>query len=160
MFREHSKKKEIIRPVIIRFATDYLAVDSIRQSEGALKRLFTCEEWLNDRLSKSSTGIKVDNIISNRLFWSRCSSIVEATAPLVTVLRMTDADKKATMGILYEGIERAKSAIGEKCNFASKVIEIIEKRWNTKFGRPIHYAGKYIFISLQCFSLNHFFMKL
>ncbi|KAL4180124.1 hypothetical protein AMTRI_Chr13g90570 [Amborella trichopoda] len=160
LFREHSKKKEIIRPAITRFATDYLAVDSIRQSEGALKRLFTCEEWLNDRLSKSSTGIKVDNIISNRLFWSRCSSVVEATAPLVTVLRMVDADKKATMGILYEGIERAKSAIGEKCNFASKVIEIIEKRWNTKFGRPIHYAGKYIFISLQCFSLNHFFMKL
>ncbi|ERM96090.1 hypothetical protein AMTR_s04525p00001750, partial [Amborella trichopoda] len=31
--REHSKKKEIIRPAITRFATDYLAVDSIRESE-------------------------------------------------------------------------------------------------------------------------------
>ncbi|ERM93864.1 hypothetical protein AMTR_s03848p00000490, partial [Amborella trichopoda] len=54
LFREHSKKKVIIRPVITRFATDYLAVDSIRESEYAIKRLFTCEEWLNDRLSKSS----------------------------------------------------------------------------------------------------------
>ncbi|ERN20063.1 hypothetical protein AMTR_s00071p00196870 [Amborella trichopoda] len=50
LLREHSKKKDIIRPVIICFATDYLAVDSIRESEGTLKRLFTCKEWLNDRL--------------------------------------------------------------------------------------------------------------
>ncbi|ERN17418.1 hypothetical protein AMTR_s00037p00224340 [Amborella trichopoda] len=56
LFREHSKKKEIIRPAITRFATDYLVVDSIRESEGALKRLFICEEWLNDCLSTSSTA--------------------------------------------------------------------------------------------------------
>ncbi|KAL4194527.1 hypothetical protein AMTRI_Chr05g69070 [Amborella trichopoda] len=146
-------------PAITRFAIDYLAVDSIRESEGALKRLFTCKEWLNGRLSKSCTGIKVDDIVSNRRFWSRCSSVVEVTASLVTVLRMADADKKATMGILYEGIERAKSAIGEKCSFVSKVIEIIERMWNTKIRRPIHYAGKYIFISLECFIVNYFFMK-
>ncbi|ERN13820.1 hypothetical protein AMTR_s00049p00217230 [Amborella trichopoda] len=47
LFREHSKKKEIIRLAITRFATDYLAVDSIRESEYALRRLFICEEWLN-----------------------------------------------------------------------------------------------------------------
>ncbi|ERM99986.1 hypothetical protein AMTR_s00110p00135430 [Amborella trichopoda] len=39
------KKKEIIRPVLTRFTTDYLAVDSIQEFEGALKRLFTSEEW-------------------------------------------------------------------------------------------------------------------
>ncbi|ERN07357.1 hypothetical protein AMTR_s00019p00233970 [Amborella trichopoda] len=44
LFREHSKKKEIIRSAITRFSTDYLVVDSIWESEGALKILFTCEE--------------------------------------------------------------------------------------------------------------------
>ncbi|ERM96022.1 hypothetical protein AMTR_s00129p00067300 [Amborella trichopoda] len=44
LFRERSKKKEIIRPAITRFATDYLAVDFIREYEGAIKRLFTSEE--------------------------------------------------------------------------------------------------------------------
>ncbi|ERM96750.1 hypothetical protein AMTR_s05557p00004620 [Amborella trichopoda] len=71
--REQSKKKEIIRLAITRFATDYLAMDFIREYEGAIKRLFTSEEWLNDHLSKSSTGLKVDGIVSNRRFWSRCS---------------------------------------------------------------------------------------
>ncbi|ERM99928.1 hypothetical protein AMTR_s00110p00090690 [Amborella trichopoda] len=46
LFREHFKKKEIIRLAITCFVTNYLVVDSIRESEGALKRLFTCEEWL------------------------------------------------------------------------------------------------------------------
>ncbi|ERM94513.1 hypothetical protein AMTR_s00010p00263590 [Amborella trichopoda] len=38
LLREQSKKKEIIRPAITRFATDYLVVDSIQESEGAIKR--------------------------------------------------------------------------------------------------------------------------
>ncbi|ERN13783.1 hypothetical protein AMTR_s00049p00200660 [Amborella trichopoda] len=42
LFREQSK----IRPAITHFATDYLVVNSIRESEGAIKRLFTNEEWL------------------------------------------------------------------------------------------------------------------
>ncbi|ERN08824.1 hypothetical protein AMTR_s04639p00007240, partial [Amborella trichopoda] len=33
LFREHSKKKEILKLAITRFAIDYLAVDSIRESE-------------------------------------------------------------------------------------------------------------------------------
>ncbi|ERN06086.1 hypothetical protein AMTR_s05529p00004610 [Amborella trichopoda] len=44
LFREQSKKKEIIRLAITRFATDYLAIDFIREYEGAIKRLFTSEE--------------------------------------------------------------------------------------------------------------------
>ncbi|XP_020528184.1 uncharacterized protein LOC110007961 [Amborella trichopoda] len=68
---------------------------------------------------------------------------------------MVDADKKATMCILYEGIEMTKSAIWQKCSFAIKLIEIIERRWNTKFGHPIHYTGYYFNPNLFYLTLEH-----
>ncbi|ERN00305.1 hypothetical protein AMTR_s00107p00103500 [Amborella trichopoda] len=67
LMREYTGR-ELIRHAITRFATDYLAMNSIVQSDAELRRMFTSEAWTKDKLAKSCEGRIVDGIISDKMF--------------------------------------------------------------------------------------------
>ena len=60
--------------------------------------------------------------------------------PLVKVLKLVDQDKKPTLSIIYEAMDRAKLAkgIGETLG---KYWEVIDIRWANQLHRHLHAAG-------------------
>ena len=72
---------------------------------------------------------------------------MKITEPLVKVLRLVDGEKLA-MGFIYEAMDQAKEQI--KVAYKDRVAkygpiwDIIDKRWNNQFHRPIHAVGYFL----------------
>ncbi|KAM2042761.1 hypothetical protein ACFX16_036419 [Malus domestica] len=55
-------KGEIIRPATTRFATNYIALNSLLKKKAGLKQLFTSDDWANHNFSSSNTGRMVEKV--------------------------------------------------------------------------------------------------
>ncbi|RVW58026.1 hypothetical protein CK203_114209 [Vitis vinifera] len=67
------------------------------------------------------------------------------SGPLVRVLCLVDGEKKASMGYIYEAMNRAKDTIVRSFNGNEEkykeIFNIIDKRWEIQLHRPLHTAG-------------------
>ncbi|KAG6433468.1 hypothetical protein SASPL_105082 [Salvia splendens] len=73
--------------------------------------MFTCDEWMQNKLSKEAKGIEATKTVMKTSFWNNVVYILKIMGPLVRVLRMVDGEKKAAMGYIYEAREKTKEAI-------------------------------------------------
>jgi hypothetical protein len=150
LMRRETKGAELVRPGITRFATHFLALQSLFKQLDALKRMCTSEEWGQNIMKANKRERKFakdayETIFSNE-FWSSVCSCMQIFEPLVKVLRMVDSDDKAQMGYLYEAIGKAKDEIKKNVRGYRKWLEIIDKRWDNTLNRDIHAAGISIFL--------------
>ena len=69
----------------------------------------TTTEWreFNKERSKSVRD-KVSNLILTDWFWKKAREVQNIMDPLVRVLKIVDQDKKPTLSIIYEAVDRAK----------------------------------------------------
>jgi len=67
--REHTGGKEIIRPGITRFASNFLALQSLFEAEAPLKRMLISDKSRESSFRHSDDGEKVQNIVFDDLFW-------------------------------------------------------------------------------------------
>ena len=65
LFRKFSKKRELTRPVITRFATSYLTLKSFDEKRVQLQAMFTSIARVESSYSKTRGGIIVDD----KRFW-------------------------------------------------------------------------------------------
>ena len=54
---------------------------------------------------------KVSNLILTDRFWKKAREVQNILDPLVRVLKIMDKDKKPTLSIIYEAMDRANLAI-------------------------------------------------
>ncbi|XP_073017824.1 uncharacterized protein [Primulina eburnea] len=80
-----------------------------------LKRMCNSTEWeeINNTGRRRKEAAKITGIIIETRFWKRARDICAAMGPLVKVLKLVDQDKKPTMSIIYEAMDRAKLTIKE-----------------------------------------------
>ena len=147
IMRNETNNGELIRPAITRFATHFLALQSILQHRHDLVRTVTTREWREsyNRLSRKDKELadEIYNIIFNDEYWKEITIITGIFGPLVKVLRMVDSDDKAEMRFLYEAMDRAKEAIKKNVgNEYQKWWEIVDNRWERLLHRDIHAAGE------------------
>ncbi|KAL7171935.1 hypothetical protein ACSBR2_031596 [Camellia fascicularis] len=92
--------RELIRPAITRFATNFIAIESIVRYKQQLRAMFNSDEWKNSRWRKAKTGqpYNVKKIILGKEFWQKATELCKVHEPLVRVLRLVDGDEKPTMG--------------------------------------------------------------
>ncbi|KAA8544634.1 hypothetical protein F0562_022646 [Nyssa sinensis] len=136
---------ELIRPGQTRFATNYIALQSILDQKSGLQRMFTSEDWSKSAASRDPAGKKVHASILNPKFWERAKKIVAIHAPIAKVLRMVDGEKKATMPYVYEAMKRAKKAVKEIApKSCKKYLDIVDARWKKIIIQPIHMAAYYL----------------
>ncbi|XP_059633699.1 uncharacterized protein LOC132276330 [Cornus florida] len=123
IMRNFTHKKELLRPAKTRFATCFITLSSIHKQKNNLRKMFTSEEW-------------------NRSKWAKD---LKVSGPLIPVLRLVDGEKKPPMGYIYAAMDRAKEAIAKSFGGVedkySDIFEIIDKRWNVQFHRPLHAVG-------------------
>jgi hypothetical protein len=147
LMRRHTKNRELRRPAITRFATNFITLQSLLRCQFELKQMFVCDEWRDSTYSRREDGKAIARLVYNDSFWEGVAEVCSVSEPLVKVLRLVDSDKP-TMGYLYEAMDRAKEAIrayyvGKGSHgFCRQMLlwDLIDTRWIGMLHRPIHAA--------------------
>ncbi|XP_048321112.1 uncharacterized protein LOC107423774 [Ziziphus jujuba] len=133
-------KGDIIRPGLTRFATNYLALDSLVKKKAELKQLFTSTDWTSHNYSASKEGQTVENILLNHIFWDQAHKMCQLFEPLYKFLRIVDTDVYSTMGTVYELMQIVKEEL-DKMHGAKWILKIINNRWDKTLKHPLHAAA-------------------
>eukprot|EP00253_Pinus_taeda_P004109 PITA_04109 len=145
--RIYTEGKEIVRPAVTRFATNFISLQSVVEQKINLKRMFLGPEWMASKHSKTPEGIEIAALVFNDGFWKDAEEIIAVTESLVRVLRMVDGDKPA-MGYIYEAMDLAKEAIkrryGDDETKYMPLWDIIDARWDRQLHSPLHAAGYFL----------------
>ncbi|XP_020964826.1 uncharacterized protein LOC107605876 [Arachis ipaensis] len=104
--------------------------------------------FTSHKLSKSANGKIVSSIVLDSKFWQDCLTTVKIVGHLIKLLRLVDADEKPSLGIVYEGMQRAKNAI--KTMFRNRkaaympYTSILKMRWDKHLKRDLHAAAYFL----------------
>eukprot|EP00258_Populus_trichocarpa_P032959 XP_024448978.1 uncharacterized protein LOC112326009 [Populus trichocarpa] len=134
LMRKFTRGKEILRPALTRFATNFIALQSILAHKDELRAMMTSREWVSSAYAKDSKGKKFVESVLDSLFWEECAIIVRMSEPLIRVLRMVDGDDRPSMGYLYDVIHHAKEEMMRRFQKrkarVKPFIDIISNRWD------------------------------
>ncbi|XP_057452033.1 uncharacterized protein LOC130743826 [Lotus japonicus] len=99
---EHTGGREILRPAPTRFATNFIALQSILAQKDALRAMVTSKEWTSSTYAKDVKAKRFVDQVLDSGFWDKCVGIVKLTEPLIRFLRLLDSEDKPSMGSLYQ----------------------------------------------------------
>ncbi|KAL4306301.1 hypothetical protein AHAS_Ahas16G0164600 [Arachis hypogaea] len=134
LMRKFTDGQEILRPAPTRFATNFIALQSILAQKDPLRAMVTSKEFTSSAYSKEAKAKKfVDQVLDSK-FWSQCTDIVKLTSPLVHVLRIVDSEDRPAMGYLYQAIYKAREEMVRRFQKRKKhketisgLLDVIEK---------------------------------
>eukprot|EP00258_Populus_trichocarpa_P037860 XP_024453879.1 uncharacterized protein LOC112326992 [Populus trichocarpa] len=145
LMRKFIGGKEILRPAPTRFATNFIALQSILAHKDELRAMVTSREWVSSAYAKDSKGKKFVESVLDSLFWEECAIIVRMSEPLIRVLRMVDGDDRPSIGYLYDVIHHAKEEMMRRFQKrkarVKPFIDIINNRWDGQFYRNLYAAA-------------------
>ncbi len=72
---------DLIRPGVTRFATNYIALQSIIDKRSGLKYMFNSQVWYKYHESDTPIGRKINSIINSQTFWEDAQKIVSIMKP-------------------------------------------------------------------------------
>lgn len=145
LMRKFTKKRDIVRPGVTRFASSFLTMQSLLEKQENLKYMFLSQEWLESKWSSTAKGSKTYTTIVSQSYWQTLTMCVEIFKPLVKVLRLVDGDWRPSMGFVYGELKDAKEEIVQICKGAKDmyepILDIIELKAKDRLDGPLHLAG-------------------
>ncbi|KAL8248797.1 hypothetical protein R6Q59_005665, partial [Mikania micrantha] len=142
MMRKFTKKRNIVRPGVTRFASAFLTLQSLSEKKTQLRHMFSSEEWEKCKFAKMVKGKFAYATVISPSFWSGVTTCLKIFAPLVKVLRMVDADWKPSMGFIYGELEKAKNEIKKALNdnktAFDPIIDIISNKSSNRLDTCLH----------------------
>jgi hypothetical protein len=110
---EAINNRELLWPGIIRFAINFITLQSIYTFKDALLEMCLKPNWDEQvrklRTRKEKEGAQnVRDLLFDQTYWISDGEIIQLYEPLIKVLQMVDSDDKPEMSFLYETIDRAK----------------------------------------------------
>ena len=145
LMRKFTKKRDIVRPGVTRFATSFLTLQSLVEKKEKLRSMVTSDAWGECKHSKSAKGKAAYSIVLSMSFWNGVTQCLKVFAPLVQVLRLVDGDRKPSMGFLYGELKQAKEEIkvaykNIEANYRP-ILDIIDVKAKDRLDRPLHLAA-------------------
>ena len=143
LMKVFTNDRDLLRPGITRFATEFISLESLIRYEADLKRMSTMNEWreFNKDRSRKSLRDEVSNLILTDRFWKKAGEVQTIMEPLIKVLKLVDQDNKLTLSIIYEAMDRVKLAIKASVKQWEKYWEVIDRRWKCQLHRHLHAAS-------------------
>ncbi|KAL7233189.1 hypothetical protein ACSBR1_016923 [Camellia fascicularis] len=75
--------RELLRPVITRFATNFITLESIVKHKTALQDMFHSQEWKHSKWSKKDDAKEAKKIIQSKDFWTKAADVLKVQEPLL-----------------------------------------------------------------------------
>lgn len=140
--------KDLVRSGITRFATAYLNLKSMLDNKKQLQKLFRSDELDEMGYLKKVKGNEASKTVRSETFWRGVDIAVKFFEPLANLLRRMDSDVPA-MGFIYGAFLDAKQEIktkfeNEQGSCFQEVLDIVDKRWDSKLKGPLHRAGYFL----------------
>ena len=82
-----------MRPGATRFATNYIALDSLLKKRADLKKVFISNDWSSHKLSRTVVGHEVERLMFDHQYWEKVEKLVSIYETLYTVLRIVDSGR-------------------------------------------------------------------
>ena len=92
LMRTYTRKRDIVRPGVTRFASVCLTLQSLLEKKDKLRAMFTSTDWEKCKWSKSVKGKAAYNTVLSTLFWNGVKYCLRVFSPLVRLLRLVDGD--------------------------------------------------------------------
>ncbi|CAA7038795.1 unnamed protein product [Microthlaspi erraticum] len=138
--------REIIRPAETRFATSFIALQSLYAHKDYLQSMVVDEEFR--KISRSEKAKLVKQLIFDDDFWKECFMVVQIMAPLIRLLRICDSDEKPSLPYVYEGMYRARLGVKKIFKKEKRLYKpytrIIDSRWDKMLRRDIYAAAYFL----------------
>lgn len=147
MRRDYTNRRDLIRPAITRFATNFISLQCLYKFRNELRQMFTSNAWSAMSVSSTLVGEEISGIVLDNSFWKNVEHIVSVSESLVKVLRLVDSEDKPAMGYLYEAMDKAKKAIQRRLKKKSEFLpywRVIDRRWETQLHSPLHAAAYFL----------------
>jgi len=154
LMRKYTKKRDIVRPGVTRFASNFLTLQSLYEKKDQLRAMSQCDEWDKflglSHIKKNSKRVLATSTMTKPTFWSGVALCLRVFEPLIKVLHMVDSDIKPSLSFLYGDIIKAKEEIKtgfhniEKTgnlNMYNNVIDIIDDKMKDRLDSPLHKAA-------------------
>ncbi|GKB74361.1 uncharacterized protein Tco_0935773 [Tanacetum coccineum] len=143
--RQFTKKRDIVRPRVTRFASSFLTLQSSAEKKSQLRHMFSSDEWEKCKFSNTVKGKAAYGMVLSSSFWAGVTLCLKVFAPLVKVLRMVDADWKPSMGFIYGELKKAKKeimdALSNNRNAYEPIMDIISKKSSKRLDTCLHMAA-------------------
>ena len=142
MMRKFTKKRDIVRPGVTRFASAFLTLQSLKDKKDDLRQMFSSAEWEECRFSNTVKGKAAFATVLSNGFWTGVSLCLKVFNPLVKVLRLVDADWKPSMGFVYGELVKAKEeikgALAGHPKAYDSIIKIIDTKMKGRLDTCLH----------------------
>ncbi|XP_019179253.1 PREDICTED: uncharacterized protein LOC109174471 [Ipomoea nil] len=146
--REHTGGQDLVRAGATRFATAFLTLQSLYKHRNALRALFVSDNWVRSKLSNTEAGKKVCEIVMSYRFWIAVEDFLRAPHPILSVLRIVDADSTPAMPEFTMAMLAAKKKLNEsfasKPRLLGKLMAIVERRWDDQMGVDLYGAALFL----------------
>lgn len=147
MRKDYTNRRDLIRPAITRFATNFISLQCLFKFRNQLRQMFTSDAWNEMTISSTPIGEEIAGIVLDSSFWKNVEHILSVSESLVMVLRLVDSEDKPAMGYLYEAMNRAKLAIRRRLKKKTKYmpyLRVIDRRWEIQMQSPLHVAACFL----------------
>ncbi|XP_058097309.1 uncharacterized protein LOC131242586 [Magnolia sinica] len=136
---------DIVRPGATRFATNFIALDSLYRHRVGLRNLFRSERYMEWNQKKTEGAKICSNIVLSDAFWDKVHNVVSFLHPMYKVLRAVDNEMWPSMGSMYELMRIMRQGIMTAIPTSYQwVIDIIDRRWTGTLEHPLHQAAYYL----------------
>ena len=99
----------------------------------------TTSEWREFNKDRSrNVRDELSNLILTDQFWKKAREVQNIMNPLVTILKIVDQNKKPTLSIIYEAMNKAILAIKTSNKNWKKYWDIIDKIWDGQLHKYLH----------------------
>ncbi|RVW91836.1 hypothetical protein CK203_030135 [Vitis vinifera] len=125
LIKVFTKDRDLLRPGITRFATEFISLESLIRYEADLKRMCTTNEWreFNKDRSRKSVRDKVSNLILTDRFWKKAGEVQTIMEPLV---KHFSNHPEIKVG-LKEVIKRLEPDLDRQAKAINKVFPLMKK---------------------------------
>nr|CAN73152.1 hypothetical protein VITISV_025361 [Vitis vinifera] len=134
---------DIVRPRAIKFATNYIALDSLLKKMVDLKKLFMSDKWAQHKLSRTKLGRELEQLLFDHTYWDILTNIVSLYEPLYVVLRLVDSEVVPTMLFVYELMHVIKENLIRQ-GAGDWMFKIIQDHWEKTLKHPLHAATYFL----------------
>ena len=145
LMRSYTKKRDIVRPGVTRFASAFLTLQSLLEKKDALRYMVVERAWEDMSHVKTKKGKDGTSTVMDANFWKGVLLCIKVFEPLVRVLHLVDGDIKPSMAWLYGELVNAKREMKEAFNNLERnykdTMGIVEKKMNGRLDSPLHMAA-------------------
>jgi hypothetical protein len=139
--RKCTKRRDIIRPGITRFASNFRTLQSLAEKRGALRAMVVDRAWEEMPIVMTKKGNDATATWMDANFWKGVTLCLKVFEPLVS-LRLVDGEVKPSMAWLYGEFLKAKikikEAFGNQEKMYKETTAIIDKKLKGRLDSPLH----------------------